>query len=122
MKASFSWILVAAMLTGCTATQLTNLTPSKLPRTEVSMYPFEVTWKCKRRGVSEEVEAAVLLDGKVYPMKPVPGTKDRWEALIGVPTDKPVVPYRYKFTYRYPGTITTHPNSDLSPQYFLYIK
>ena len=122
MKASLSWILMATVLTGCSTTQLTNLTPNRLPRNEANVYSFEATWECKRRGVSDQVDAVVLLDGNTYPMKPVPGTKNRWETQIAIPSEKVVVPYQYKFTYGYPGALSSQRNSDLSPSYRLYLR
>ncbi len=121
-KASNLLITLCALLAGCSTTRLTNLTPGKVPRNPSGIYPFEATWKSKRLGSDRKVEAFVLVDGNAYAMKPVPGTKERWEAQVPIAADKTAVPYHYKFNFTYPGAITTHGNSDLSPSYRLHFK
>lgn len=122
MKACFSLVALAALLTGCSTTRLTNLTPERFPRNVANLYPFEVAWESKRRGVDANIGAYVLINDQVFPMNPVPKAKNRWEAQITIPPDKTLVPYRYKFVYQYPGVVTTAKrNSNLSQSYRLTI-
>ncbi|MBX3734641.1 MAG: hypothetical protein KF791_18850 [Verrucomicrobiae bacterium] len=109
-------VLLAA---GCTS-QMVNLTPrSAVPVTE-EIYRFEVRWDSSYRGANNpQVSAYVMIEETLFPMQRVEGTTDRWEAAVPVPTDKPVVAYRYKFDYERPGYPRPITESELSPPYFL---
>lgn len=117
-----SMLLGTAMLAGCAMTESTNLTPRRVARDPGNNYRFETSWHSIRRGVSTNVQAYVLIDATLYPMKPVPFTRERFEAYVPLPPGKVYIPYRYRFDFEYRNTtpIVQH-DSDLSPSYRLIV-
>lgn len=112
----------AVVLTGCTTTTVTNLTPSRQPRNSAGLYPFEVAFDTNQQSVKEETLTPYVLIGlQSYPMKPAPVLKNRWETLIPIPPDQTVVHYRYKFDYEYLSIPQRRSSSKLSVPYRLEI-
>ncbi len=117
------WVLLAALGLGCTGSRNTNLTPRSAAPSPDANYLFETTFQTHRRGVQpENVKAWVVVGLNLYPMQPVPNTENRFEALLPLPTDRPVLRYRYKFQFTYPGVLDNKINSTMSPEYELQTK
>ncbi|MEY4692690.1 MAG: hypothetical protein RIT19_3015 [Verrucomicrobiota bacterium] len=116
------WVLLAVLGLGCASSQNTNLTPRSAAPTPEATYLFETTFRTHRRGVQpENVKAWVVMGLNLYPMQPVPNTENRFEALLPLPTDRPVLRYRYKFEFTYPGVLDNKANSTMSPEYELQV-
>ena len=116
------WVLLAVLGLGCASSQNTNLTPRSAAPTPEATYLFETTFRTHRRGVQpEKVKAWVVMGLNLYPMQPVPNTENRFEALLPLPTDRPVLRYRYKFEFTYPGVLDNKANSTMSPEYELQV-
>ena len=115
--------LVALGGAGCSS-QITNLTPSALPREQSSLYHFETEWTSNQRSrnlASEQIKAFVVVDDKFHPMERVARMTNRWEAEVPLPAGKSVVYYRFKWDYGTAGFGKTHPNSIRSQEYRLEI-
>lgn len=115
--------LALALLTGCSS-QITNLTPSVLPRESSGLYHFETEWTSDQRSIqlrSADIQALVVVNGKFYPMERVPQMTNRWEAEVPI-TNNPVY-YQYKWNYVTAGfgRDRTHPNSLRSQEYRLEV-
>ena len=116
------WVFLAVLGLGCASSQNTNLTPRSAAPTPEATYLFETTFRTHRRGVQpENVKAWVVMGLNLYPMQPVPNTENRFEALLPLPTDRPVLRYRYKFEFTYPGVLDNKANSTMSPEYELQV-
>jgi hypothetical protein len=64
----------------------------------------------------------VLVNGELYPMRPVPMMPNRWEGLVPVPPSADGLSYRFKFDYQYNNLGTPpKPDSAFSPEYKLKI-
>jgi hypothetical protein len=109
------------LFSGCTTT-ITNLTPGSLPRSGDHLYPVEVLIDTQQATMRENtLEASVLIGTEVYPMRPVPMLKNRFEAAIPVSPATNYVYYRYKFDYLYDRVAAPGKSSRLSPTYQLEI-
>lgn len=117
------WVMFAAVLSlGCTGSRNTNLSPRTATTAAESTHLFETTFQTHRRGVPpENVKAWVVIGLALYPMQPVPNAVNRFEALLPLPADRPVLRYRYKFEFLYPGVLDNRINSTMSPEYELTI-
>lgn len=108
---------------GCSS-QMTNLTPTALPREASGLYHFETEWTTDQRSrnlAAEEIRAFVVVDQKFHPMERVARMTNRWEAEIPVPAGKSVLYYRFKWDYGTAGFGRTVPNSVRSQEYRLEI-
>jgi len=115
-------LLPALLLTGCAAT-FTNLTPQLQTRNASNLYPVEVAFDSRQQSLLwETIHPYVLANGELYPMRPTPMMRNRWEGLVPVPSGTNGVSYRYKFSYLY-NTFGAPPQSDstVSPAYKLQI-
>jgi hypothetical protein len=114
--------LLAAVGAGCAGSRNTNLTPRTLPATPESSYLFETTFDSRRRGVDPaSAKAWVMLGQELYPMQRVPNTENRFEALVPLPPGQTYWPYKYKFEYEYPSTLSRERNSTWSQEYRLVV-
>lgn len=121
--AGFALALAVALVTGCSS-QITNLTPSVLPRESSGLYHFETEWTSNQRSLqlrSADIQALVGVNGKFYPMERVPQMTNRWEAEVPL-TNSPVY-YQYKWNYVTAGfgRDRAHPNSLRSQEYRLEV-
>jgi len=115
-------VLPVLLLTGCAAT-FTRLTPLEQPRNDNNLYPVEVSFHSSQQSLRwDSVHAYVLVDGQLYPMRPVPMVQHRWEGFVPVPPGASSVTYRFKFDYLYNhfGTAPL-PDSEVSPIYRLTV-
>src|SRR5262245_15108257 len=115
-------LLVPSLLVGCTTPVITNLTPSRQVRKENAQYPFEVQWNSRKQNlVKDSMKAYVVIGLEQYPMQRVALLTNRFETLVPIPKDKPVVTYQYKFDYECLGFGTRLPDSKTSKYYQLYV-
>lgn len=109
------------VLAGC-ATTFTNLTPLQQPRNPNNLYPVEVSFHSRQQTLRwDSIQPQVVIGKDVYPMRPTPLMKNRWEALIPVSAGNRVVHYKYKFDYDYNAVGPKKTNSASSPEYTLKI-
>jgi len=115
-------LLPVLLLTGCAAT-FTRVTPLQQPRNPNNLYPVEVIFNSSQQSLRwDSIQPFVLVGGELYPMRPVPMMKNRWEGFVPVPSSANNVDYRFKFDYEYNNFGTEpKPNSAFSPEYKLLI-
>jgi hypothetical protein len=115
-------LLPVLLLTGCAAT-FTRLTPLEQPRNPNNLYPVEVIFNSQQQSLRwDSIQPYVLVDGDLYPLRPVPLVQNRWEGFVPVPPSAGGVSYRFKFDYLYNNFNTPpKPDSAYSPEYKLEI-
>jgi hypothetical protein len=122
---TFAWIglLCAVVLTGCTSSRITNLTPTRQPRNATGVYPVELAWDSNQQSIIESsLKPFVVVGFDFYPMRPALNIKNRWETVIPVPADKNTVIYHFKVDYEYRAMGKGEKSSKLSPEYRLDIQ
>jgi hypothetical protein len=115
-------LLSVLLLTGCAAT-FTRLSPLQQPRNPNNLYPVEVAFNSQQQSLRwDSIQPFVLVNGELYPLRPVTLMQNRWEGFVPVPPGASSVDYRFKFDYKY-NSIGTAPkaNSAYSPAYKLKI-
>jgi len=115
-------VLSVLLLAGCTAT-FTRLTPLQQPRNPNNLYPVEVAFNSQQQALRwDSIQPYVVVNGELYPLRPVPLVQNRWEGLVPVPAGANSVEYRFKFDYKYNNVGTDpKPNSEFSPIYKLNV-
>ena len=115
-------LLPVLLLAGCTST-FTRVTPLQQPRNANNLYPVEVIFTSNQQALRwESLKPFVLVNGDLYPLRPVPVVPNRWEGFVPVPPTANSVTYRFKFEYLYNNVGTEpKPSSAFSPQYNLKI-
>ena len=88
-----------------------------------NLYPVEVAFNSQQQSLRwETIQPYVLVNGELYPLRPVPLVKNRWEGFVPVPPGVNSVDYRFKFDYKYNNIGTPpKPASAISPIYKLNI-
>src|SRR5688500_5613383 len=95
MKAVLAVGIVLAAL-GCKTT-IPNLTPRELPRNANNLYPFEVAYDTSEQTVRKgTIKPFVMIGTDLFPMRPAPMLKGRWEAQVPIGATTNHVYYRYK--------------------------
>jgi len=104
-------------------TTFTRLTPTQQPRNPNNLYPVEVVFNTSEQALRwDSLKSYVLVDGVLYPMRPVPMMENRWEGFVPVPPDAHSVDYRFKFEFlRNVFGAPPKPGSLLSPVYTMTI-
>jgi hypothetical protein len=122
MKAVLAVGMIAAAIgTGCSTT-ITNLTPRELPRNANNLYPFEVAYDTSEQAVREKsIKPYVMIGTDLFPMRPAPMLKGRWEAQVPIGATTNHVYYRYKVDYQYNRIPSPGESSRLSDTYTLEI-
>ena len=118
------WLLLIlpVLMAGCTAPSVTNLTPSRLPKKDNGLYPFEVLWDSRQQSlVKDSMKAYVVIGYDQFEMQRVPRLTNRWETLVPLAADKSIVTYHYKFDYEYLAIPTRRSDSKTSKYYQLQI-
>jgi hypothetical protein len=70
----------------------------------------------------DSLKPYVLVNGELYPLRPVELVQNRWEGFVPVPAGANSVGYRFKFDYLYNNFNTPpKPNSAWSSEYQLKI-
>jgi hypothetical protein len=115
-------LLPVLLLAGCTST-FTRVTPLQQPRNSNNLYPVEVIFTSTQQALRwDSLKPCVLVNGDLYPLRPVPIVQNRWEGFVPVPPTANGVTYRFKFDYLYNNVGTEPmPSSAFSPQYNLKI-
>jgi hypothetical protein len=115
-------LLPLLLITGCAGT-FTRVTPLQQPRNANNLYPVEVIFNSEQTSLRwDSIKPFVLANGELYPLRPVPIVRNRWEGLVPVPPTASGVTYRFKFDYLYNNVGTEpKPGSFLSPLYSLKI-
>jgi hypothetical protein len=115
-------ILPILLLTGC-ATTFTRLTPLQQPRNPDNLYPVEVLFNSSQQSLRwDSIQAYVLVDGTLNPMRQVPMMQNRWDGFVFVKPGVNSISYRFKFDYQYNAFgQPPKPNSAFSPMYKLTI-
>lgn len=122
MLKKFLAVLPVLLLTGCAAT-FTRLTPLQQPRNPDNQYPVEVAFNSSQQSLRwSSIQAYVLVNGQLYPLRPVLMMENRWEGFVPVPLETNSVSYRFKFDYLC-NTFgkPPKPNSAYSPVYKLTV-
>lgn len=115
-------VVTALLLTGC-ASQFTRLSPLQQPRNPNNLYPVEVQFNSTQQSLRwDSLKPYVLVDGALYPLRPVPMVNNRWEGYVPVAPGSSGAAYRFKFDYLY-NTFgaTPKPSSAWSPTYQLKV-
>ncbi len=115
-------ILPILLLTGC-ATTFTRLTPLQQPRNPDNLYPVEVLFNSSQQSLRwDSIQAYVLVDGTLNPMRQVPMMQNRWDGFVFVKPGVNSISYRFKFDYLYNAFgQPPKPNSAFSPMYKMTI-
>jgi len=122
MLKKFLAVLPILLLTGCVST-FTRLTPLEQPRNANNLYPVEAVFNSTQQSLRwDSIQPYVLVNGNLYPMRPVPMMTNRWDGFVPVPAGANSVTYRFKFDYQcnvfgQPPM----PNSSFSPVYRLTV-
>jgi hypothetical protein len=115
-------ILPVLLLAGCTST-FTRLTPLEQPRNTNNLYPVEVQFNSTQQSLRwDSLKPYVLVNGDLYPLRPVGLVQNRWEGFVPAAPGVNTVGFRFKFDYLYNNFNTPpQPNSAWSPVYQLKI-
>ena len=81
-------LLPVFILAGC-ATSFTRVTPLQQPRNANNLYPVEVIFTSNQQSLRwDSLKPSVLVNGDLYPLRPVPLMTNRWEGFVPVPSFK----------------------------------
>jgi len=115
--------LLAFLVTGCTSTNISNLTPSRQPRNASNLYTFEAAWHSNQQSLRKEtIQPYVVIGDKAYPMQRTAMATNRWETLVPVPLSESIVNYHYKFDFDYNSIPIRRSDSKLSQEFQLRIE
>jgi hypothetical protein len=115
-------VVPALLLVGC-ATTFTRLSPLEQPRNAYNQYPVEVAFNTSQQSLRwDSIKPYVLVNGDLYPLRPVKMLTNRWEGFVPVPAGNNTVSYRFKFDYLYNSfNSAPKPDSAWSPSYQLKV-
>ena len=109
------------LLAGC-ASQFTNLTPTRQPRSAENLYPVEVQFNTRQQTLRwHTIKPYIQVGDNLLPMQPTKLMHNRWEGFVPIPADSDKVEYRYKFDYEYNTFGPVERGSALSPVYELKV-
>jgi hypothetical protein len=122
MLKKFLAVLPILLLTGCAGT-FSRLTPLEQPRNSNNLYPVEAVFNSSQQSLRwDSIQANVLVDGVLYPMRQVPMMQNRWDGFVPVPPGTNSVSYRFKFDYLCNAFgQPPKPDSSVSPVYKLTV-
>ena len=102
LKKLFPLMLLAAFLTSCATTTITNLTPTQYPRNPSGQYLVEMQITSEQQTLRPEtIKPYVVVGTQSYPMAQTRKTMNRWEAMIPIASDKTGIAFHYKVDYQY---------------------
>jgi hypothetical protein len=114
------FLLMPLLFVGCST--ITNLTPSQQARNTAGLYPVEAAWSSREQAIRPQSFRPVVMVGEqTFPMQRTSLLKNRWEALIPVPSTQPSSLYRFKFDYEVDAFMQPRAESVLSREYQLKI-
>ncbi len=115
-------VVLAALVTGCSTTRITNLTATRQPRSTTGMYPVEFQWDSSQQSIIEAtIKPQVVVGNESYPMRPSLGIDNRWETVVPVPASQQSVNYHFKVDYIFREFGGPARSSILSSEYRLLI-
>jgi len=95
-----SALLIGLLLSGCSRTVLSNLTPQHLPQNPSGIYTFTLANNADRHRIdSDTVRAEMVVNGEVIPMKPVVRGGSLYEVDFRMPAGQTEVRYFYRLSY-----------------------
>tara|TARA_B100000959_G_C14819021_1_gene557029 strand:- start:483 stop:956 length:474 start_codon:yes stop_codon:yes gene_type:complete len=110
------------LLTGCTTSTITNLTPRVLPHNQAGLYTVEAMFQSNQRSLDKTtMKPMVIYNNQAFPMRKTELAKGRWETLVPIPGGTKVINYHFKFDYQYNAVLMRGTDSKLSPPYQLQI-
>ncbi len=122
LKNALFLLLFSLLLSGCATSLITNLTPSRQPRSASGLYPIEMEFDTNQRTLREaSLTPMVVVGFEAYPMRQTPKLPSRWEAVVPLPKDQQVLHYHFKVDYRYNAFGNPQKGSKLSSGYTLEI-
>jgi hypothetical protein len=122
IQKALALLLVPLSLAGCTTIQVSNLTPTTVPRNPENLYAFEVALNSNQQTLRfDTVQPYVQIGLEMYPMQRTPLMSNRWETLVPIPPDREFLQYRYKFDYQYAAIPERRQGSKLSQPYQLEV-
>lgn len=121
MKKYLFLLLAPVVLAGCSS--VSNLTPSKLPRTNAGLYRVETKFATNKRAIVEDTIQAYVVSGtERTPLTHTDLVKDRWEGDLNVASSQAKTHFHFEFDYKVnlvPGKLS--PGQYVSPEYGLDI-
>ena len=110
----------AGLATGCTTSNITNLTPSRQVRKANGFYPVEMQWRSTQRSIKEEsIKPMVVIGTEFYPMRKTQIVGNRWETVIPVAATNDLVYYTFKVDFDYYDIPIVRPDSRKSQTFQL---
>lgn len=106
------WLALAAglaLLAGCNAITLTNLTPASMPENPSQIYTFTLRAD-PRTNTVQDVAPQIVIDGKSYPMNRSPIGEGLYEFEYQLPPGREKVAYYFLVNYNVVGNGTLTPN------------
>lgn len=98
---SLTFLGLMALLSGCSQTALSNLTPQRLPENPSGIYTFTLGSGVDRSKVIDDtVKAEMVVNGQALPMKPVRGSSTLYELDFRMPPGQTEVRYFYQMSYQ----------------------
>jgi hypothetical protein len=119
------WLMVipVILLTGCGSINITNLTPSTLPRNPDGNYPIEMVVDSNQQSLRfDSIQPFVVMGWDFYPMVRTLNMNNRWEVLVPIPADQNIAHYRFKLNYEYNDFGKVGQGSKMSTEYKLTVK
>jgi hypothetical protein len=119
-KKIFTLLLLPLALAGCSS--ITDLTPSRLTRTDSGYYRIEAAWETREQSIRpESIKPLVVVGLDTYPMQPEGVVKDRWETFVPVKADDNLLHYRFKFDFLRNHISAPEADSKMSPEFTLQV-
>jgi len=116
-------LVLPLFLASCATTQITNLTPSTLPRNATGQYMVEMEVDTTQQTlIPSTVTPMVVVGFESFPMRPTKRTVNRWEGLVPIAANKDTISYHFKIDYEYKRFGKPGKGSLMSPEYKLSIK
>ncbi len=98
---SLTFLGVLALLTGCSQTTLSNLTPQRLPENPSGIYTFTMSSGVdQNKVVDDTLKAEMVVNGQPLRMFPVAGSASLYELDFRMPPGQSEVRYFYQMSYQ----------------------
>ena len=121
-KTILAALAALCLVTGCTTTTITNLTPSQVRKAANGYYLFEVEFTSNQRSIlPETIQPQLIIGNEMIAMQRGPVLQDRWEQLVRITNNLPLVYYQFKVDFGYNSIPIPRENSRLSRVFKLEI-
>lgn len=120
MKHIFSLTLVGllALLSGCSQTALSNLTPQRLPENPSGIYTFTLgTGVDRNKVVDGTMKAEMVVNGQTMPMRAADASSSLYELDFRMPPGQTEVRYFYQLSYQSRNNGITRDHEEKSELY-----